>query len=112
MRRLVLSISTLHRPEGLERILRSLASQERPEIDGRPLELSVVVVNNDPEDASPDALVRLHDGSPSPDRVASSLSSTFLLTPSTTADGSSSGAAAVSASAMASRVRNAAAAAS
>ena len=37
------------------------------------------------EEASPDALVRLLEGSPSPDRVASSRVSTFLLTPSTMA---------------------------
>ena len=68
MPRLVLSISTLHRPEGLERILRSLASQNRPEIDGEPVDLSVVVVNNDPDDASPDSVAG---------RVAASASSLY-----------------------------------
>ena len=50
---LALSISTLHRPDGLERVLRSLAAQERPTSTEAPFELKVVVVNNDPEDSSP-----------------------------------------------------------
>ena len=49
---LAISISTLHRPDGLERILRSLAAQERP--SGEAFELKVVVVNNDPDDPSPE----------------------------------------------------------
>ena len=43
------SISTLHRPDGLERILRSLAAQAVPE----GFDLQAVVVNNDPSDPAP-----------------------------------------------------------
>lgn len=48
--KIALSISTLHRPDGLERILRSLAAQR---VNGVRPDLVAVVVNNDPEDARP-----------------------------------------------------------
>ncbi len=51
MRRVVICISTLHRPEGLARILRSLAAQTVG--DPESVELRVVVVNNDPDDPRP-----------------------------------------------------------
>lgn len=50
---IALSISTLHRPDGLDRILRSLAAQR---VDGVRPDLVAVVVNNDPEDARPAAV--------------------------------------------------------
>ena len=47
---IALSISTLDRPDGLDRILRSLAAQRVD--DARP-DLVAIVVNNDPEDPRP-----------------------------------------------------------
>ena len=47
----VICISTLHRPEGLARILRSLAAQTMRAQDS--IDLRVVVVNNDPDDPRP-----------------------------------------------------------
>ena len=51
MLRVVICISTLHRPEGLTRILRGLAAQKFH--DPGSVELRVVVVNNDPDDPRP-----------------------------------------------------------
>ena len=51
MNRVVICISTLDRPEGLDRILRSLAAQTIR--DSGSVDLRVVVVNNDPEDPRP-----------------------------------------------------------
>lgn len=51
MLRVVICISTLHRPEGLRRILLSLAAQTGRELGT--VELRVVVANNDPDDPRP-----------------------------------------------------------
>ena len=51
MSRVVICISTLHRPDGLARILRSLAAQTSREPGT--IDLQVVVVNNDPDDPRP-----------------------------------------------------------
>ena len=51
MNRVVICISTLDRPEGLDRILRSLADQTIR--DSGSVDLRVVVVNNDPDDPRP-----------------------------------------------------------
>ena len=51
MLRVVICISTLHRPEGLGRILRSLAAQTARMLET--VDLRVVVANNDPNDPRP-----------------------------------------------------------
>ena len=51
MLRVVICISTLHRPEGLGRILRSLAAQTARMLET--VDLRVVVANNDPDDPRP-----------------------------------------------------------
>jgi len=48
-----ISVSTLHRAAGLERVLRSLAAQAGPSLP----RIVAVVVNNDPTDAGPRATV-------------------------------------------------------
>jgi GT2 family glycosyltransferase len=51
--RIAICITTFHRPEGLRRLLHSIAALELP--DPAP-EVSVVVVNNDPDDPRPAAI--------------------------------------------------------
>ena len=51
MNRVVICISTLDRPDGLGRILRSVAAQTIR--DAGSVDLRVVVVNNDPDDPRP-----------------------------------------------------------
>jgi succinoglycan biosynthesis protein ExoM len=53
---IAISISTLHRPDGLERILRSLAAQR---VDDAGPDLVAIVVNNDPADDRPQAVADL-----------------------------------------------------
>ena len=53
---IAISISTLNRPDGLDRILRSLAAQRVD--DARP-DLVAIVVNNDPADDRPQAVADL-----------------------------------------------------
>jgi succinoglycan biosynthesis protein ExoM len=52
--RVAVCISTFHRPEGLRAVLRSIAALEPP---SPPVDLTVVVVNNDPADAEPGRII-------------------------------------------------------
>jgi GT2 family glycosyltransferase len=51
--RVAVCISTFHRPDGLREVLGSIGEQVFP---GEPPDVSVVVVNNDPEDREPAAI--------------------------------------------------------
>jgi glycosyltransferase involved in cell wall biosynthesis len=60
--RVAVCISTFHRPDGLEAVLRSLGGLT---FAGRAPELTIVVVNNDPEDGDPaDVCARVRAGCP------------------------------------------------